>query len=132
METKTHEELAAMAVPSPALPTTSAEKLWRWACLLFAPGAEPVRLMDRLEYLSNGELALYHRAGSALAFAANDPVLRETGLRNDTAGEAMRFFGLTRHELHELACTCHQADSMTAAEFGRRVAILANWKEGLA
>ena len=43
--------------------------------------------------------------------AFNDPVLRAAGLRDDSYGEAKRFFELTDRQLHWLVCYCHYGQS---------------------
>ena len=46
---------------------------------------------------------------SPLTVAFEDPMLRVEGLRNDSYGEAKRFFELTDSQLHRIVCYCHFA-----------------------
>ena len=58
---------------------------------------------------------------SPIAVAFNDPVLRAEGMKDDTYGEARRFFDLTDWQLHEIVCHCHFGDTMVAKTAARRV-----------
>ena len=53
--------------------------------------------------------------GSPISVALEDPVLHNEGLRNDSYGEAKRFFELTDYQLHEIVCYCHVGDVMQAS-----------------
>ena len=55
----------------------------------------------------------------SVAFA--DPVLRAAGLKNDTYGEAKRFFEISDTALHDVLCYCHHGATMTAASAAERV-----------
>jgi hypothetical protein len=48
-------------------------------------------------------------------------VLRSAGLRNDTFGEAVRFFGLPKWQLHAVVCSCHFGETMAAEDAAARV-----------
>ena len=91
------------------------ERLRRWAELLERdPGRrlttlggteyQPARIRDRMR----GEQ-------SPLTVAFEDPMLRVEGLRNDSYGEAKRFFELTDHQLHEIVCYCHVGEVMQSS-----------------
>ena len=41
-----------------------------------------------------------------MTVAYNDPLLRTAGLVSDRLGDAMRFFELSEHEAHRVACSC--------------------------
>jgi hypothetical protein len=51
---------------------------------------------------------------SALTIAYEDPVLRSAGLKDDSYGAALGFFGLSHGGLHKIICHCHFGDSISA------------------
>jgi hypothetical protein len=61
------------------------------------------------------------RDNSPFSVAFADPILRGEGLKNDTYGEAKRFFGLSDEELHHIVCYCHLGNSMRAGTAAGRV-----------
>jgi hypothetical protein len=97
------------------------ERLKRWAELLERdPGRrlttlggteyQPARIRDRMR----GEQ-------SPLTVAFEDPMLRVEGLRNDSYGEAKRFFELTDWQLHRIVCYCHFGETVRAGSAARCV-----------
>lgn len=58
---------------------------------------------------------------SPLAVAFEDTILRAQGLRDDTYGEAKRFFELTDWQLHEIVCHCHVGATIRARWAASRV-----------
>ena len=60
-------------------------------------------------------------AQSAISIAFDDPTLRAEGMKNDSYGEAKRFFDLSDWQLHEIVCHCHFGANMTAEVAARRV-----------
>jgi hypothetical protein len=98
-----------------------AERLRRWAELL---ERDPRRLLDTLrqtEYQPGYVRDFIRSDNSPISVAADDPVLREEGLRNDTYGEARRFFDLSDWELHNILCYCHFGRHVSAREAAQRV-----------
>ena len=69
---------------------------------------------------------MMRHSNSPISVAFGDPVLRAAGLRDDTYGEAQRFFGLSDTQLHNIVCFCRSGDliSATAAGYGVRAAIV--------
>jgi hypothetical protein len=63
--------------------------------------------------------------GSPLTVAYNDPVLRAAGLRDDTLGEAMRFFDLSEHEAHDVVCYCVHGRTVEGRAAARAVRAIA-------
>ncbi|TIL63074.1 MAG: hypothetical protein E5Y81_20340, partial [Mesorhizobium sp.] len=60
-------------------------------------------------------------AGSPITVAYEDPVLRAMGLKDDTYGEAKRFFELSDWQLHNIVCHCHVGATMQARWAAARV-----------
>ncbi|TJX31685.1 MAG: hypothetical protein E5W21_30815, partial [Mesorhizobium sp.] len=59
--------------------------------------------------------------GSPISVALEDPLLKAAGLRNDTYGEALRFFELSDWQLHEIVCSCHVGATMQSKWAAARV-----------
>ncbi|HET8726358.1 MAG TPA: hypothetical protein VFO41_02505 [Alphaproteobacteria bacterium] len=97
------------------------ERLERWAELLDQhPG--PVSVLHETEYRPQPERDALRADASPLAVAFHDPVLRAQGLKDDTYGEATRFFGLSDGEAHLVLCYCHYSrDTVAAREVAGRV-----------
>ncbi|RWI96788.1 hypothetical protein [Mesorhizobium sp.] len=116
MKHQTLDQLHAVAEVRIAKPVMSrTQRLARWAELL---EREPNRLLTALigtEYRAPRERNVMRGAGSPISVALEDPVLHEEGLKNDTYGEAKRFFELTDYQLHEIVCYCHVGDVMRAS-----------------
>ena len=58
---------------------------------------------------------------SPLTVALEDAIFRAQGLRDDTYGEAKRFFELTDRQLHEIVCHCHVGATIRARWAASRV-----------
>ncbi|MDX8477291.1 hypothetical protein RFN28_02220 [Mesorhizobium sp. VK24D] len=116
MRHQTLDQLHAVAEVKTAKPVMSrTQRLVRWAELL---EREPGRLLTALtgtEYRAPRERNVMRGDGSPISVALEDPVLYDEGLKNDTYGEAKRFFELTDHQLHEIVCYCHVGDVMQAS-----------------
>ncbi|TIM99327.1 MAG: hypothetical protein E5Y59_20640 [Mesorhizobium sp.] len=92
----------------PAMDRT--QRLERWSKLL---ERQPNRLLTALigtEYRSSPE-----REIMPISVAFEDSILRDEGLKDDTYGEAKRFFELTDNELHEIVCYCHVGETMQSS-----------------
>jgi hypothetical protein len=124
MEHKTLAELERTAETTP-IPQTRTERLQRWAAALAKLGSARLNSLLRTEYVAPEALAAVRAENSPLSVAADDPALRVAGLRNDTFGEAMRFFELSEHELHRIVCYCHYGETMSAEEAAHRVRAMA-------
>ena len=125
MELKTLAELERTAEATP-LPLTRAERLARWADALAKCGGARLNSLLRTEYVAPEALAQVRADHSPLSVAADDPVLRVAGLKDDTFGEAMRFFDLSEHELHRIVCYCHYGETMSAEDAAQRVRAMAS------
>jgi hypothetical protein len=125
MEHKTLAELERTAETTP-IPLTRTERLQRWAAALAKHGPARLNSLLRTEYVAPAALAAVRADNSPLSVAAEDPALRVAGLKNDTFGEAMRFFELSEHELHRIVCYCHYGETMSAEEAAHRVRAMAS------
>jgi hypothetical protein len=113
MEYKTVEQLERVAEIHPRIMSRT-EKLQHWAELLDREPNRSLYTFFETEYESPAERAALQRDNSAVSVAFEDPVLRATGLKDDTYGEAKRFFELSDWELHRIVCYCHYGATMSA------------------
>jgi hypothetical protein len=108
MEHRTVEQLRTVAaIRSEEMPQMSRrDRLQRWATLL---GLEPERRLNTLrqtEFYSPLRRGSIRADGSPISIALADPVLNADGLRDDTYGEAKRFFDLSDRQMHKILCYC--------------------------
>src|SRR5262245_12215676 len=124
MRHQTVDQLAQVAKVTPAdapVTLTRVERLERWAEIL--EDVDPALRLNTLpgtEYEPEEVRKTMRRSNSPLALAANDPVLRAAGLKDDTYGEGMRFFELNDWQLHGVVCYCHFGATMTADQAAHR------------
>jgi hypothetical protein len=102
---KLQEVAEVTAEQRPAL--TRAERLERWAELLEREPDRRLATLHQTEYQPIGVRETMRSAGSPISVAFEDPILRAEGLKDDSYGEAKRFFELTDGQLHEVLCYCH-------------------------
>ena len=110
MEQHAVEQLKTIAKVNRIYPNfqlTRSEKLVRWAEILELNPDRALPTLRETEYQPDEMRALLRADGTALAVAFADPVLRGAGLRDDTYGEARRFFELSDRQAHRLVCFCH-------------------------
>jgi hypothetical protein len=118
MEYKTVEQLTRVAeiraeqIPTPVM--SQSERLERWAALLEEQPDRRLNTLHGTEYESVAARGALRCTNSPISVAFDDPVLRAVGLKDDTYGEAMRFFGISDRELHEVLCYCHYGAVMLA------------------
>jgi hypothetical protein len=112
MEYKTVEQLERVAEIHPIVSKT--EKLRHWADLLERQPERSLSTFFETEYESPAERAALRRDDSAVSVAFEDPLLRAAGLKDDTYGEAKRFFEVSDWELHRIVCYCHYGTTMSA------------------
>jgi hypothetical protein len=98
-----------------------AERLARWAELLEAEPARRLNTLHETEFQLGARQSELRADDSPITVAFSDPFLRAAGLKNDTYGEAKRFFEITDWQLHDILCYCHYGVSMTAATAARGV-----------
>jgi hypothetical protein len=124
MKHQTLEELQVVAkvdqdYSHPAL--SRSDRLERWAQLLERNPEKRLTTLRETEYQPDGVRSLMREDGSALSVAFQDQVLRDAGLKDDSYGEAKRFFELTDGQLHEVICYCHLGETVSAATAARHI-----------
>ena len=97
------------------------ERLERWAVALERLGEARLRTLRETEHHHYDDRLKLREDGSPLTVAFEEPVLRSAGLKDDTFGEAARFFNLSDWELHNVLCYCHFGDTVSAREVASRV-----------
>lgn len=125
MEHRTLEHLERVAGVQADYARTPAmsrdERLKRWAELLEMRPDRRLRTLPGTEYQPWETRDTMQSAASPIAVAFDDPVLRAEGLKNDTYGEAKRFFDISDRQLHEIVCYCQYGGTMTAEAAARGV-----------
>ena len=115
MKHQTLEELHAVAEVEASFPTmTRRQRLDHWAMLLERNPERSLAAFPGTEYMTMDVRNNAQSVGSALSVAFADPMLCAHGLKNDTYGEAKRFFELTDWQLHAIVCHCHAGGTMKA------------------
>ena len=108
------------------------ERLERWAQLLERNPERRLKTLRETEYQPESVRTVLRADGTAISVAFHDHVLRDAGLKNDSYGEAKRFFELTDGQLHEVICYCHLGETVSAATAARHVrAVLAGRRPGM-
>ena len=127
MEYKTVVQLEKVAEVRPANPSMSrSERLQRWADDLEQQPNRSLSTFFETEYLESGERSQLQLSNSPISVAFEDPLLRAIGLKDDTYGEARRFFELSDKELHRVVCYCHHGALMSAGTAARSVRTIMN------
>jgi hypothetical protein len=121
MEHRTSAELKGFADVICPQKLSKKELLERWALALEKRTGARLRTLREIEYKPLHEHLALREENSPLTVAFEDPVLRSAGLRNDTFGEAVRFFGLSKWQLHAVVCSCHSGETMAAEDAAARV-----------
>ena len=101
-------ELAVVEQKYPVRPLSKAEKLAMWAALV-EKYPNPLHLFSNLESwgpLHLNDPSLAQQCGmTAVGLALDHEPFKAEGIGN-TIGSALKFFELSRHELHEFSCDC--------------------------
>lgn len=107
-----------------AVALTRKEKLMRWSDLVRSQRSSVV-VFHHLEYWKHERLnqSLVAYGNNAFTIAAEDPVFKAAGLKGDSAQQAMDFFELKQHELHEFSCNC--GGHISTTQMADRIASLA-------
>ncbi|WP_136621481.1 MULTISPECIES: hypothetical protein [Mesorhizobium] len=124
MKHQTVDQLHAVAdvhAEATYLVATRGERLERWAQLLEQNPNRCLGALTGTEYQSVEMRETMRSAGSPITVAFEDPIFRALGLKEDTYGEAKRFFELTDWQLHEIVCHCHVGATMPARWAASRV-----------
>jgi len=124
MKHRTAEELRELAQVHPAprpTPMSRAERLTRWAELLEHDRSRRLSTLIGTEYQMGAVRDEMRADNSPISVAFSDPALRAEGIRNDTYGEAKRFFELTDWQVHDILCYCHYGSTVSADMAARGV-----------
>ncbi|MGX9146342.1 hypothetical protein [Mesorhizobium sp. 128a] len=115
MKHQTLAELHGVAEVEVSFPVmTRRQRLERWAMLLERNPERCLAAFPGTEYMALDVRDKAQSIGSALSVAFADPMLCADGLRNDTYGEAKRYFELSDWQLHAIVCHCHVGGTMKA------------------
>ncbi len=133
MKHRTAEELRELAAVHPAprpTPMTRAERLTRWAELLEADGNRRLNTLMGTEYQLGAARDEMRAENSPISVAFSDPLLRAEGMKDDTYGEARRFFDLTDWQVHDILCYCHYGATVSAEMSARGVRAAVTGRQG--
>jgi hypothetical protein len=133
MEHRTQDHLrqhAAVFDEDVVVPMTREQRIERWAQLLESEPARQLATIGGTEYRPSAERAAMRAAATPISVAYDDPVLRAEGMKDDTYGEARRFFSLTDHELHRVVCNCHHGTSVKSSVAARIVRSILKQQSG--
>ncbi|TJV45867.1 MAG: hypothetical protein E5Y02_02925 [Mesorhizobium sp.] len=100
---------------------TRNQRIERWAELLEQHPERCLAAFTGTEYLRLEERDSVRGEGSAISVAFEDTLLRASGLKDDSYGEAKHFFGLSDWQLHDIVCDCHVGATMKAGWAANRV-----------
>ena len=124
MKHQTRNQLLSIAEVHPE-PThafmTRNQRLERWAELLDKNPDRALAALEGTEHLSSGARHVCRADDSPITVAFDDPLLRAEGLKNDSYGEAKRFFELSDWRLHEIVCDCRTGSTMPASRAAHQV-----------
>src|SRR4051794_23365579 len=128
MEYRTSKELERVAElyvePPQVVELTPTERLERWAKLLEGHPRRHLSTLNGTEYFAASVRDELRCDDSPISVAFADPMLRAAGMKDDTYGEAKRFFSLSDRQLHAVLCYCHLGAMTTADSTARRVRAL--------
>ena len=109
-QTVEQARLVAKVLPTEALPSMSySQRLERWALALEQHKDGALQPLRGTEYEPGKVRKTLRIADSPLSIAFEDPLLCAHGLRDDTYGEALRFFSVSDGTLHRIVCHCYYA-----------------------
>lgn len=91
------------------------QRLVRWSEILERESGRLLTALAGTEYRAPPERDVMRGDGSPISVALADPILHDEGLKDDSYGEAKRFFELTDNQLHEIVCYCHVGETMQSS-----------------
>ena len=100
---------------------TRGQRLDRWATIL---ERDPDRMLGALpgtEYMSPEARQAASCLNSPISIAFQDEFMRANGMKDDSYGEAKRFFELSDAQLHDIVCYCHVGETMRSQWAAQRV-----------
>lgn len=109
---------------------TRSQRLERWAKLLEENPDRRLEALPGTEYKSPEMREMMRDDGSPITVAFEDPIFRAQGLKDDTYGEARRFFELTDWQLHDIVCHCHVGATIRARWAASRVRAAMSERQG--
>lgn len=123
MEHRWRSQLDTLADVSEGRPInlTSKERLELWAQRLDREPQRCLNTLGEIEFAPRSERPCMRSDNSPLTVAYEDPVLRASGLKSDTLGDAISFFDITEGDAHYILCSCMNGSTMTAARAAQRV-----------
>jgi hypothetical protein len=129
MEYRTSSEIKRVAdvfrTTPAAVGLSRAERLTRWAELLKQDPDRKLKTLHGTEFVLREDRELLRSDQLPITVAFEDRLFRAEGLRNDTYGEAKRFFELSDRQLHKVLCHCHFGPTVSADVVAQRVAGIA-------
>lgn len=134
MEFKRPDQLRRLADISTDAPRTMSrrERLGRWQALLAREPKRMLKTLEEIEFKPAAARGLMRADDSPISVAFADPVLREEGLKGDTLGDAMSFFGISEHQAHRVVCSCLNGRMMSGQAAAQRVRAVMNGTHELA
>lgn len=110
-------------------PMSRVERLERWAQLLERNPERRLSTLHQTEYQPESARAVMRNDDTAISVAYADDILRDAGMKNDSYGEAKRFFELTDEQLHEVICYCHFGATVSAGTAARHIRAVAEGRQ---
>jgi hypothetical protein len=109
-----------------AEPMPQRQRLERWAYLLRQRPNRRLHSLPGTEFVPPERRNRMRHSNSPISVAFADPLLRAAGMRDDSYGEAKRFFGISDAQLHNIVCFCRSGEFISAAfaGYGVRAAIV--------
>lgn len=123
MKHQTIEQLQVIAEVEQDYPRTMSRsaRLERWAELLEQNPDRRLSTLYQTEHQSADARTLLRGNNTPMTVAFGDPILRSAGLKDDSYGEAKRFFEMSDRQLHEVICYCHFGDTVRAKTAARHI-----------
>ena len=129
IEYKTVEQLERVAEVHPQSPVMSRrERLERWAELLEQQPDRDLNSLYETEYQDRRVRDALRCDGSPISVAFEDPLLRAAGLKDDSYGQARRFFDISDWDLHRVVCSCYYGSAVSAGTAARSVRAIVSEK----
>jgi hypothetical protein len=113
------QRLAKINQQFPQTSMSREDRIRRWVELLEGQSHQVLSTLRETEFQPAAARALMRTDNSAITVAFNDPILRASGLENDTYGAAKEFFQLSDKKLHHIVCYCHFGTTVSAAMTAR-------------
>ncbi len=126
MEHRTLAAIKQAGATIELMPLSAHERLECWAAALEHLKDARLNTLMRTEYVAWDQMKQMRADNSPLSIASGDPALKADGLKDDSFGEAVRFFEISEHDLHYIVCYCHWGKTMSAEQAAMRVRQIAS------